>query len=252
MHSTPSIKNAVAVEIELSKEAPGPRVAASQNTHQLIDSCQGLVRSLAWKIHQKLPAHVELDDLVAYGHMGLAQAARDFDATRGNRFITYAHHRIRGAIFDGLSQMSWFSRQDYYRSRYEHMANDLLRMQGDEDASAATVEDDVRWLRDMSSSLVVVYLASVEGHRHAGAIVDDGESEPFAGSVGEELRSTLHEVIAELPAEARTLIQATYFEGLTLQDAAKRIGISKAWASRLHVKTLQRLANALRVAGVAD
>lgn len=62
----------------------------------------------------------------------------------------------------------------------------------------------------------------------------------------------LHEVIAELPAEARTLIQATYFEGQTLQDAAKRIGISKAWASRLHVKTLQRLANALRHAGVAD
>jgi RNA polymerase sigma factor for flagellar operon FliA len=55
-----------------------------------------------------------------------------------------------------------------------------------------------------------------------------------------------------LPAEARTLIQATYFEGLTLQDAAKRIGISKAWASRLHVKTLQQLANALRHAGVAD
>src|SRR5437867_7017327 len=76
----------------------------------LIEGCQGLVRSLAWKIHRKLPPHVELDDLIAFGQLGLVQAARDYDPSKGSKFITYAYYRIRGSIFDGLSKMAWFNR----------------------------------------------------------------------------------------------------------------------------------------------
>jgi RNA polymerase sigma factor for flagellar operon FliA len=234
--------------------APDPKSAAAAPAHELIDSCRGLVRSLAWKIHRKLPPHVELDDLVAYGEVGLAQAAADFDSSRGVRFVTYAHHRIRGAIFDGLSKMAWFSRQDYHASRYEHMANDLLREHDDQggEAGSSSLEHEVRWLRDVSGSLMVVYLAAGEDARHRHLALDDEESQPARRSMLDELRAKLHESIDELPFDAAALIRSTYFEGLTLQEAGVKLGISKAWASRLHAKTLQRLARSLRMAGVAD
>ena len=75
-------------------------------TQQLVVSCQGLVRSLAWKIHCKLPRSVDLEDLVCYGQIGLVEAARDFDSSRGGQFTTYAYYRIRGAILDGMSKMA--------------------------------------------------------------------------------------------------------------------------------------------------
>ena len=73
------------------------------------------MRSLASRIHHKLPPYVDLEDLVAYGQMGLAEAARDFDPARGTQFSTFAYYRIRGAIYDGLAKMSWFSRVEYGR-----------------------------------------------------------------------------------------------------------------------------------------
>ena len=102
----------------------------TKTSDQVIEENQGLVRSLALKIHRKLPPHVELDDLVAYGQIGLAEAARDFDPARGGRFSTYAYYRIRGAIYDGLSKMNWFSRSEYRRIRYNQMANDTLEADG--------------------------------------------------------------------------------------------------------------------------
>ena len=65
-----------------------PGQPGSIERQQLMTSCQGLVRSIAWKIHQRLPAHVDLEDLVSYGQIGLAEAARDFDSGRGGQFST--------------------------------------------------------------------------------------------------------------------------------------------------------------------
>ena len=67
-----------------------------------------------------------------------------------------------------------------------------------------------------------------------------------------ELHERLHALVDSLPTEAATLVKAIYFEGLTIQDAGERIGVSKAWASRLHAKTLEQLSRSLRRTGVSD
>ena len=129
---------------------------------QLIEECQGLVRSLAVSVHRKVPPSVDLEDLVAYGQIGLVEAARDYDPARGGRFSTYAYYRIRGAIYDGLSKMTWFGRRDQGRVRYERMAGEVLR----HDAEAAEgppeggLAADVRWLRNVTRALAVVYLTT--------------------------------------------------------------------------------------------
>jgi RNA polymerase sigma factor (sigma-70 family) len=74
---------------------------------------QGLVRTIAWRIHCRVPCSVELDDLVAYGQIGLLEALQRFDKDRGMKFATFAWHRIRGAILDGLTKMNWFDRVSF-------------------------------------------------------------------------------------------------------------------------------------------
>ncbi len=99
---------------------------ATQNPQLRIEECQGLVRSMAVQIGRKLPPHVELEDLIEYGQVGLAEAARDFDPGLGSRFSTYAYYRVRGAIYDGLAKVAWFNRSRCQSSRYEQKANKFL------------------------------------------------------------------------------------------------------------------------------
>jgi RNA polymerase sigma factor for flagellar operon FliA len=228
----------------------------SPTTQQLVDQCQGLVRTLAMRIRRKLPKYVELEDLIAYGQIGLMEAGRDYDPSRGSRFSTYAYYRIRGAIYDGLSKMSWLSRAQYSRIRYEQMGNEVLGLESEEGthAPAGGIESEMRWLRDVGRTLAVVYLASHhEFNQEAEACLSD-PSAPSAPAevISREISDKLHELIDALPPLARALIRATYFEGLTLQDAAKKLGVSKSWASRLHARTLQRLARSLRLQGVTS
>jgi RNA polymerase sigma factor FliA len=219
---------------------------------QLIEENQGLVRSLALKIHRKLPPHVELDDLVAYGQIGLAEAARDFDPARGGRFSTYAYYRIRGSIYDGLSKMNWFSRSEYRRIRYNQMANDTLEADGAKSPSSTegNADTEQRWFRDISSSLAVVCIATQGdfGERASlASIADPAYRDPSEVVISQETTNRLRQLIDTLPSEAKKLILATYFGGETLQEAGKRLGISKSWASRLHAKTLEHLARSLRL-----
>ncbi len=229
----------------------------------LVEQNQGLVRSLAATIHRKLPPHVELDDVIAYGQVGLMEAARDFDPSRGNRFSTYAYYRIRGAIYDGLAQMAWFSRSQYQSARYELMSGAVLQQNQDETAAdheymvpaaPPSPEAELRWLRDLSGKLAVVSLLTHAGGSSQSreiSLTDSGRFAPPTLAINVEIKEKLEGLIAALPDDERTVIRATYFDGLTLQDAGRTLSISKSWATRLHAKALRRLARSLKLLGLA-
>ncbi len=232
--------------------------STADTVERLIEENQGLVVSLASTIHRKLPPYVELDDLIAYGQVGLAEAARDFDPQHGSRFSTYSYYRIRGSIYDGLSKMTWFSRSQYRQIKSSAMTDEVLREESDEAASSgkSSKEGDVRWLRNVTRALAVVYLAPMGGEGEEsgdrGAVEDHSMPDASAAAMSHEMADKIHELIDGLPPEPQALIKGVYFEGLSLQEAGKRLGISKSWASRLHAKTLQRLARSLRPEGVAS
>jgi RNA polymerase sigma factor for flagellar operon FliA len=227
---------------------------AAGRRQQLITSCQGLVRSIAWKIHQRLPAHVELDDLVSYGQVGLAEAARDFDAARGGQFTTYAWYRVRGAILDGLSRMRWFHRGDFEGGRYDRMANEALADAGGDDAGTGSPEAVIArqgaWLKGASAALAVACLGSWGEAGGEAELTDSATERPDDIVMRREMAVKLRELVAELPSDMAALVRLTYFDGRTLTEAATEVGISKAWASRLHSRALGRLAAALQATGM--
>jgi len=233
----------------MTERAPTPR--------ELMEQCQGLVRSLALKIHRQVPPQVDLDDLIAYGQLGLAEAANEYDPDRGIQFSTYAYYRIRGQIFDGLSKMSWISRSRYNRIRKQQLAEQALAEDtlGDDAATTSqSAEEDSRWLSQLAKRLAVVYLSSRSAEDDAGDDDPVDAATPTAEEVLQrrELHEKLRVLIEALPADAGQLIRATYFEDKTQQEAANELGVSKSWASRLHAKTLDRLARGLQQMGLVE
>jgi RNA polymerase sigma factor for flagellar operon FliA len=226
-----------------------------RSEQQLMSEGQGLVQSLVSKIVRGIPVRVDRDDLVAYGEVGLAEAARDFDPEQGVNFTTFAYHRVRGAIYDGLSKMSWSSRAQYRRMKYRQMSNEVLSAEPPAPAQPASPEEEARWLRNVTHKLAVVFFAS-QG-TESGGIRDSTLEDPQAATASaivaqQEIVLKLHELIGTLPDIDERLIRKVYFEGATLQEAANSLGISKSWASRLHAKSLEQLARSLRRLGASE
>ena len=223
-------------------------------TSELISDGRALVRSLALRIYRNIPIKVDLEDLIAYGELGLAEAARDFNPELGNQFSTFAYYRIRGAIYDGLAKMTWTSRARYRRMRNESMANQVLEAEKDKSTGeSSTLEQNGAWFARTTEQLAVVYLASGADSDH-----DPIESAQDPGEGVEqrvmhlEVSGKVRELVKKLPASESRLIQLVYFEGYTLQDAGDLLGISKSWASRLHAKILESLATEMRQLNLHD
>jgi RNA polymerase sigma factor for flagellar operon FliA len=228
----------------------------AKTTQELMADGQGLVHSLASRVYRSVPVRVDLDDLIAYGEVGLAEAARDYKPDHGAAFTTFAYHRVRGAIYDGLSKMSWTSRARYRRLRYEQMANEVLAQEEPRRGGKATLEGEATWFRNVTAQLGVVYLAS-QADDAGDSLRDSNWEDPRAVSgpavvAQREVSQKLLELVDKLPGQNRRLIRAIYFQGFTLQEAADRLGIHKSWASRLHSRTLAQLARSLRNLGVSD
>ncbi len=216
--------------------------------HKLIADGQALVRSLASRIQRSVPVKVDLEDLIAYGEIGLAESARDFEPTHGTQFSTFAYYRIQGAIYDGLAKMTWTSRSRYKRLRYEQMAAETLDRESSESLGIDSLAAHGNWFGRVNEKLAVVFLASGDAEGQASVtdgVEDPGESAPEL-VLHREASERLRQLVDQLPNEERRLVRMVYFDGKTLQDASSQMGISKSWASRLHSRILERLAGQLR------
>jgi len=220
-------------------------------TDRLVEECQGLVRFLAKQIHARTSGRLDLDDLIAYGQVGLMQSARDFDSTKGVKFSTFAYYRIRGAIYDGVNKLQWFRspREPEIKTGplvdayLEGAATETSATQPDGSKSLAA---EAGWFGRVTASLFVSFLASAEDERQAEDVADGSAPDPSARMVRDETRVKLRAAIDLLAPEASALVRAVYFEDQTLQEAADQLGISKSWASRVHSRALEQMARQLR------
>ena len=210
-----------------------------------IESCQGLVRSIALAVHQRLAGVHDLEDLIAYGQIGSTQAAGEYDPSRGVQLSTYAYYRIRGAIYDGVAKMGWqrLTRRD---AAWDEVLADDAENPGNESAPEST-----NWLEGITERMATASLLS-SASESALDVADDEASQPDVEVCREELRTHLHRLVDQLPEESAQLIRETYFGGLSMEAAASKLGVSKSWASRMHAKALQVLGERLRRMGFAD
>jgi RNA polymerase sigma factor for flagellar operon FliA len=211
--------------------------AAQQNrvVHHL-----GYVMALARRIHRGLPEHVDLDDLVQYGRIGLVEAAASFDPRRGIKFTTFAYPRIRGAILDGLARLRGISRRMQATIARESAVDSVAEQITADITPEMSAGDLARRFRGAVRQLLLIQSLSDTAEEPCPSDEND-DDDPAEAAVRKELRQRLPAALSALTALERDIVRLHYWEGLSFSDCARRLGKHKAWIGRLHVRALEKL-----------
>jgi len=234
---------------------PGPRSTRAA-ADPLVAGHLALAGRAAAIVHPRVRAHVALDELIALGNAGLAEAARRFDPGRGVAFPTYAWYRVLGAVLDGVRRAAPLPRGAWHRLVALRMAADArpadrgpmseptLRPTSEPASSPACEARPARRspaARPAVSETRTIYLTSLEAMRDRGFDAAAEAPSPLDCLDDARRERRLHAALGALPDRQRRLVTKHYWEGKSLVAAAAELGVSKSWASRLHAQAVDRL-----------
>ncbi len=223
---------------------------------KLILEYAGLVKFVAGRMAISLPPSVQQDDLISYGIFGLIDAIEKYDMDRNIKFETYAIARIRGAIWDGLRSMDWVPYSVRHKAKeleqtYARLEHQLGRAATDEEICQAlnlTRQQFAQLLMETSYSSFLslddLWSIDKEGGnsvRLIDTIQDQNVPDPVAMVMFEEQKRILTDAINKLPEREKLVIALYYYEGLTLKEIGKVLGVSESRVSQLHTKAIMRL-----------
>jgi RNA polymerase sigma factor FliA len=215
------------------------RQALSPAVARLIEVNLPYAHAIAAEVTRKLPPELEKKDIQGWAELGLVEAAISFDRTRGIQFTTFAHYRIKGAIYDGLRKMGWYPKGQYRRMRFEMAATEYLKDASQEPQRAASPEAQLQDLRDLTGNLMSCYMLSLDSLDQEP--VDSAQLSAEELVVHSQQRARLRQLLTQLPKINREVLEHCYFKELTLEEVGKRLGMSKSWVCRLHAKSLEML-----------
>ncbi|MGY2002223.1 RNA polymerase sigma factor WhiG [Blastococcus sp. SYSU DS1024] len=213
-----------------------------------------LVKYVAGRVGSGLPAHVEQADLISYGTFGLIDAITRYEPTREVKFESYAMARIRGAIIDELRNTDWIPRSVRVKARafertVAELESKLHRTPSDEevaDAMDMDVEDIRKFLGQLSLVNVVALdelLTDDDGGspRLGDTLRDPSALDPQAMAEHGEARQLLARAVEQLPEREKVVVSLYYFEGLTLADIGRVLGVTESRICQLHTKAVLHL-----------
>ena len=236
------------------------QVARTAKRDRVIMENLPLVKAIAVRVHENLPVHVDLDDLVHAGILGLFDAATKYDPDKMVAFSSYAKHRIKGAILDSLRQLDWASRDLRRRHKQVEQATrelsaTLQRAPSETElAEKMGVEVD-RW-RQMMLDLRNVGLisASTRANDHDDLPAPDfpskPETHPDRMCANVQLREVLDGAMKTLPERYQKVVFLYYTNEMTMKEIGGILGINESRVSQIHKTALEKMATVLQDAGI--
>jgi RNA polymerase sigma factor for flagellar operon FliA len=211
------------------------------------------VRYLARRIHERLPRHVPLEDMVHAGVIGLIDALNKFDRSKHVQFGSYAKFRIRGAILDSLREMDWGPRELRRKARRVEEAQRKLSL----NLSRAPTEVEVAAELNLELREFQQLLTELDGLEVGSLHLEspwDGKEEdlcdylpnapedtPFFRCMRSETQELLARAIADLPEKEQQVLALYYFEELTMKEVGAVLGIGESRVSQIHSLAVVRL-----------
>jgi RNA polymerase sigma factor for flagellar operon FliA len=229
-------------------QRPGAR-----ETEALVMRHAELVKRIAYHLAGRLPASVEVDDLIQAGMLGLLEAAANYSEGRGASFETYAGIRIRGAMLDGLRKLDWAPRSVHRKARA--VAKAIRELESEYGREARDVEvaermgmklSEYHRIVEDSAGCQISSLTTEEGEM----TLTDSSADPFRDVVDEDFRAALAEAITGLPERERLVMSLYYDDELNLKEIGAALRVSESRICQIHGQALVRLQ--ARLAGWRD
>ena len=218
-----------------------------------------LVKAIAIRVHENLPVHVDLDDLINAGVLGLFDAVAKYDSAKNVAFQAYAKHRIKGAILDSLRQLDWASRDLRKRQKQvDAVSRDLACTLGRNPTDAEIAQklgvSMERWQK-ISMELRNAGLAAAAPHTDAERERNSNfaarpESRPDRICEQKQLQTTLARAIGKLPERYQKVVFLYYTNEMTMKEIGEVMGVNESRISQIHKTALKRMAVALESEGI--
>jgi RNA polymerase sigma factor for flagellar operon FliA len=220
------------------------------SANELVRAHAALVKRIAWHLKGRLPASVELGDLIQAGMIGLLEAARNYAPGRAANFETFAGIRIRGAMLDELRKTDWTPRSVYRRLRDAMEAMRAIEAETGREAGEAevaqrmgiSVTEYAQIMADASRSRVLSLDEGGDDEDGPGFEVSDEQAGTPASRFEEEgRRAALADAIEGLPEREKILMSLYYDEELNLKEIGAVLGVTESRVCQLHGQALTRL-----------
>jgi RNA polymerase sigma factor for flagellar operon FliA len=219
-----------------------------------------IVKAIAVRVHAGLPVHVDLDDLVQAGVLGLIDAANKFDPTKQVAFSSYAKHRMRGAMLDSLRELDWATRDmRRQQKRLEATTRALEAMLQRAPTEAEVAEKlgiDIDRLRRMMMNLPNMNPVSLSTRANenddlpAPDCPGTPETQPDSICAHEQMRSMLGEAAKTLPERYQKVVMLYHTDEMTMKEIGAVLGINESRVSQIHKAALEKMANVLHDNGI--
>lgn len=228
--------------------------ATAPDVDELVRQTLPLVGHIVRDMLSRVPGHVQREDLMSAGMLGLAQAAKAFDPERGVSFPGYAATRIRGAIVDELRSLDWASRSVRRRARQVDEARNTLaatlgRVATDAEV-AASLGLGVAELAAHEEDLSRASVMSLDGYDDTslGDVLPSAGPTPVDVIEQRERVAYLQDAVAELPERLRVVVQGYFYDDLPMADIAAQLGVTESRVSQLRAEAVALMRGALSVA----
>jgi RNA polymerase sigma factor FliA len=238
----------------LQKYKEEPSKITAEQKDKLIMEYAPLIKFIAQKIAVRLPAHIELDDLISSGVIGLMDAIEKYDPERDNKFKTYAEFRIRGAILDELRAQDWVPRSVRDKAKLldrtiVNLEAELGRAPSDEEVaerlkiSMDEYFDLVNQVRPVSVLSIdeASTFSSVDKMSILNLLESCKINNPFNQLNLKSIKTVVTKAIEDLPERQRLVLSLYYYEDLNLKEIGKVLRVTESRVSQLHAQAITRL-----------
>jgi RNA polymerase sigma factor for flagellar operon FliA len=232
------------------------RIDPSQK-EDLILKFAPLIKLIVNRIALRLPPHVDSEDLINSGVIGLMDAIEKYDPTKGTSFKTYAEFRIKGAILDELRTLDWFPRSirqkvNRLESAYANLERQLGRAATDEEVAAALNVDLDEFYEILAQASAVSLVSLYDTGREDGEerslleCINSGEDDPARLLESQEVCEIVGQAIERLPEKERIVVSLYYYDELTMKEIGQVLSLTESRVSQIHTKAVLRLRAKLR------
>jgi RNA polymerase sigma factor for flagellar operon FliA len=208
-----------------------------------------LVKRIAYHVVSRLPSHIEVDDLIQAGMIGLLNAAQNFKPTKGANFETYAGIRIRGAMLDEARKSNWTPRSTFRHAKQVSQAIRGIENRTGRDARPhevaealnVSLEEYHRMVESAASSRLLSYEQLAGDPESASILPETPEDGPETLLEGDQFREALARAVATLPERERLVLSLYYDDELNLREIGEVLEVSESRVCQIHGQAVLRI-----------